>query len=153
MPIVECGFPDDALGQADQKLIAWGPTLLVDIGFDQNLFATGEPGPTLSSTASRIPALIDAGARDSCIDDGLARKLGLPLVDRVTVSGAGGAHRLNVYLGHIHSPDLMWTQWGRFAGVRLGEGGQAHRGLIGRTFLSSMLLVYDGRAGATKLAR
>ena len=153
MAIVECGFQDDSQGLASRKLLVWGPTLLVDIGFDPALFSGGRLDPTLKTGAPSIPALIDTGAGESCIDDGLARQLGLPLVDRAKLSGAGGAHELNVYLGHIHSPQLMWTQWGRFAGVRLGEGGQPHRALIGRAFLATMLMVYDGRTGTTRLAR
>jgi hypothetical protein len=43
--------------------------------------------------------------------------------------------------------------FGRFAGVHLQVGGQAHRALIGRSFLAGCTLVYDGKRGSVLLAR
>ena len=98
-----------------------------------------------------VPALIDTGAGDSCIDEDLANELGLPLVDRQTCSGVGGEHELNLYLGHIRIPGQQIC-WGRFIGAKLASGRQMHRALIGRAQLVGMILIYDGRTGAVTLS-
>jgi predicted aspartyl protease len=150
MPIIECGFPSDDAGDAADKLVSIGPTLFVDIGydgaFDPN--AGGVPAPQ----AQQIPALVDTGATESCIDDELAKELNLPLIDRQEIGGVGGKHIVNMYLAQIHTPSLAFTHYGRFAGVLLNEGGQSHRALIGRSFLQRFILIYDGMRGQVSLA-
>ena len=101
--------------------------------------------------STQVPALVDTGALESCIDIGLAEELGLPMVDRVRIAGAGGTHQAPVYLGHIFFPQIPDTQYGRFAGVRLSDGGQAHKALIGRTFLANYTMMYDGPSGRVAL--
>jgi hypothetical protein len=46
---------------------------------------------------------------------------------------------------------LNITQYGRFTGVHLQTGGQAHRAILGRTLLKECTLVYDGRTGSVKI--
>jgi hypothetical protein len=58
---------------------------------------------------------------------------------------------LNIYLCHIVIPGMR-IQWGRFAGVRLQDGGQVHKALIGRSMLRNALLVYDGNSGRVTFA-
>ncbi len=41
--------------------------------------------------------------------------------------------------------------YGLFAGVHLVAGGQSHKALIGRTFLRSFTMIYNGRTGAVTL--
>ena len=152
MPIADCGFADGQHGSGWDLLLRYGPTLHVDIGFDTDFdYGTSQSFP--ASTATRIPALVDTGATMSCIDDSLAQSLHLPLVDRQTVSGVGGQHTCDVYLAHIVAPTLEWFQWGLFYGVSLAAGGQLHQALIGRSFLQSMMLIYDGRTGLVQIAR
>jgi hypothetical protein len=67
--------------------------------------------------------------------------------------GVAGKQECNVYLAHLIAPVMAWFQWGLFYGVSLIEGGQVHQALIGRTFLQSMMLVYDGRTGRVQIAR
>jgi hypothetical protein len=98
-----------------------------------------------------IPALIDTGAAISCIDDYLARSLDLPVIDHGTVSGIAGATPVNFYLALVYVPDLDDTIVGPFAGVHLAAGGQVHRVLLGRTFLSGMVFQYDGKTGNLRL--
>ena len=107
---------------------------------------------TPDSQITSAPALIDTGAHQSCIDEALAQEIKLPVIDRQRVSGVGGETEVNVYLAHIHYPALNFTQWGRFSGARLQEGGQPHVALIGRTLLSQALLVYDGQLGNVTIA-
>jgi predicted aspartyl protease len=97
-------------------------------------------------------ALIDTGATESCIDEGLAQQLQLPLVNQQNTAGVGGVHVLNVYLAYLALPLLGHLQAGLFVGAQLAAGGTPHRALIGRTLLSDMLMVYDGRTGSVTLA-
>lgn len=168
MPIADCGFPaisvepntnPPILIYGADKLIQKGPTVSVEIGFDPGLM---HPDPVKvqaavaavnsAPPAKLLDALIDTGAYDSCIDEDLAQKLELPLVDQVTTAGVGGQHQLNVYLGYIRIVPLNLVQYGRFTGAKLQAGGQPHMALIGRTVMKGMVLVYDGRDGTVRLA-
>ena len=69
MTTTKCGFNDAAGVLGRDALVAYGPTLIVQIGFD----------PTYDPAKSTIPnlptdhhhALVDTGATISCIDIGL----------------------------------------------------------------------------------
>lgn len=58
-----------------------------------------------------------------------------------------------LYLAQITIPSLNVNEFGRFAGVHLQVGGQTHRALIGRSFLASCTLTYNGKTGSVTLAR
>jgi len=166
-------------------LLVHGPTILVEVGFNEALFQPGsvppvpqtepsfsqnrslqpdggqgtpsvESNPTMRTSSQTVIqatlALVDTGAGTSCIDDNLAISLNLPLVDVVRVGGAGGAHNLNLYLAKLSIPQLNYSKAGKFIGAKLSQGGQIHGALIGRDFLSDMLVVYDGTAGRIKLS-
>ena len=143
MPIVECGFPAGlslpiaspasppvTLSAAD-ALELRGPTVLVDIGFDPAFFGTtlppvpGASAPPIAIPSVQVPALLDTGASESCIDEQLAQRLQLPLIDTSTRAGIGGVITLSIYLAHIVIPTLA-IQFGRFTGVHLQAGGQHH---------------------------
>lgn len=159
MPLVDCGFPQAGDNPSPQQLLcAHGPTLYIDVGYDSNFdyanLAVAKATPeTPKSTASQVPALVDTGATESCIDNVLAVSLGLPEIDRLTISGVSGHDEVPVYLAHIVVPSLRLTQYGSFAGVKLTDGGQLHQVLIGRTFLQNMIMIYDGLRGQVTLAR
>jgi predicted aspartyl protease len=99
-----------------------------------------------------LPALVDTGATESCIDSGLAMRLNLPIIDRRSVSGVHGAGAVNVHLAHVHIPSLASTLYGPFCAVDLVAGGQAHHALIGRTFLQHFTMTYDGRTGTVTVS-
>lgn len=153
--IVEAGFAGRDLAEAAEALERHGPSLMVDIDFDQNFDYARQAnrGAAPVSRARNVLALVDTGASISCIDEVLARELDLPVVDRKRLSGAGGAMEVDFYLAHIVVPGLDFTQWGRFAAVRLSAGAARHQALIGRNFLRQMLLIYDGPAGKVRIAR
>lgn len=159
MPIVECGFPSTP-NPAD-TLVLTGPTIRVDIGFDLNIItagaaAAGVPPPAAAGPVSlmqNVPALIDTGAYQSCIDEDLAQQLQRPLINQAQSSGVHGPGMLNVYLAYISIPLLGTTQAGQFIGAKLNAGGQPHKALIGRMLLRDTLLVYDGRHGTVRIAR
>ncbi len=147
----KCGF-DSAPGGASGKdlLTAYGPTLLVDIGFDPT-YRPGVPPLAPIPGVRGIHALVDTGAAESCIDNRLAAQLKLPIVDRRPISGVHGQHMANVYVAQVHIPSLGFTIYGAFAGVDLSAGGQAHSALIGRTFLRNFTMVYEGRTGTVTI--
>ena len=151
MPTVECGFPTGGIPGLSPAAVLTriGPTVSVIIG-------SYPPSSGVAPTASQIqqvPALIDTGATLSCIDDMLAKQLQLQVVDQWITSGASGPVKLDVYLGQITIPSLNLTQFGRFAGVHLQMGGQAHRALIGRSLLAGCTLAYNGKTGSVLLTR
>ena len=146
MPTTHCGFPDQP-----NELIRYGPTLYVDIGFDASFIPAEGSVPNLQ--AKLLPALVDTGAMESCIDSALAQVLNLPIVNRRNVSGAHGAAPVNVHLAHIYVPSLNHTIYGQFAGVHLTAGGQPHTALIGRTFLQRFTMTYNGATGDVVLER
>ena len=140
-------------------LVATGPTIAVEIGFNQDLFHA-DPAVVQQAIASAhaqppaqlVDALIDTGAVESCIDEDLAKELQLPLIDQAEGSGIGGTEKFNIYLGYIRIAALGFLQYGRFMGVRLRAGKQPHQALLGRSVFKDMILVYDGRDGSVRLA-
>jgi predicted aspartyl protease len=131
-------------------LVAYGPTLLVHIGFDPT-FRPVQPAQRPNVPKQDFFALVDTGATECCIDSALADQLGLPVVDRQSISGVSGTRPVNLHLAHIYVPSLNFTMWGRFAGVELQAGGQPHLALIGRTFLAHFTMIYDGTTGDVTL--
>ena len=149
MPETLCGFQDGPERSAEQLLTTIGPTLGVCIGFDPSYRSGGNTPPLLPGT--QHPALVDTGATESCIDSSLAVLLHLPIVDRKALSGAHGKDEVNMHLAQIVIPSLSWTIVGQFAGVHLRAGGQPHFALIGRTFLRTFTMIYNGRTGSVTL--
>jgi predicted aspartyl protease len=143
---VEFGFPGNA------PLLAYhGPTLTVEVGFDVKWTASSRTRPR--ARGFELEALVDTGAQESCIDRMLASQLGLPVVDRQKVCGVHGLREVDVYLAQIYVPALDFTQHGSFAGVELKEGGHRQHILLGRGFLQSFTLTYEGASGTVTLAR
>lgn len=147
MARANCGFKDGPERSAPDLLVSWGPTILVDIGFDP-AFDPNHPHQVPAPSIRNVEALVDTGALENCIDSLLAAQLELPIVDRRHIAGAGGPHEVNVHLAHVRVPDLNQTIYGLFAGVHLSEGGQVHKVLLGRSFLRHFTLLYEGRAGS-----
>ena len=151
MPETLCGFNDVPGGAsgADQ-LVSYGPTLLVNIGFDPAYDSARGVLPVAGITG--INALVDTGATESCIDSMLAAQLNLPVVDRRFIAGVHGRQEINIHLAQVHVPALNFTLYGAFAGVHLAAGGQPHQALIGRTFLRHYTMVYEGKTGTVRLS-
>lgn len=149
MPSVQAGFKvgKNGLSTAD-LLVDLGPTLLVDIGLKSRA-ASGKP-PDLAEKG--IKALIDTGAGGDCIDDDLAVRLGIPITDEGVISGVGGRQHAFIYTARVYVPKLDRLLFQRFTGVKLADGGQWHRLILGRTFLRQYRLTYDGTSGAVELS-
>jgi hypothetical protein len=147
----KCGFSDGPAGKGQDLLVLHGPTLIVQIGFDPTFIPGKTDKPNLSSPG--YWALVDTGATASCIDSGLAMQLKLPVIDRQKIGGVSGLKEVNMHLAQMHIPGLAFTIYGSFAGVDLIAGGQAHYALIGRTFLRSFRMTYEGDTGTVTISR
>lgn len=149
MPSSPAGFKTgtNGLSPAD-LLVELGPTVRVDIG----LKSRSEAGRRPDLAEKRIRALIDTGAGGDCIDDELARRLALPITDEGEISGVGGRHSAFIYTARVYVPSLDRLLFQPFTGVKLEEGGQWHRVILGRTFLRRCRLVYDGASGEAVLS-
>ena len=144
MPSASAGFKRGKGGlSAADLLIQFGPTLLVDIGRKSRSRA----GETPDLEAKRIKALIDTGAGGDCIDEVLAKDLRLPITGEGEISGVGGRHRAFIYTARLYVPALDKLLFQQFTGVKLAEGQQFQRVILGRTFLRPYRLIYDGGTG------
>lgn len=148
MPSASAGIKagKDGLSAAD-LLVQIGPTLLVDIG----LKSRAAPGERPDLDGKRIKALIDTGAGGDCIDEDLAQELRLPITEVGEISGVGGRHQACIYTARLYVPALSRLLFQQFTGVKLTEGRQFQRVLLGRTFLRHYRLIYDGMTGQVEV--
>lgn len=148
MRTAEAGFNKGRAGEsAADLLVRVGPTLRVDIGLKSRAAPTEPPDLPLK----RVLALIDTGAGGECIDDELAQQLSLPVTEEGWISGVGGRHRAVIYTARIYVPSLDRLLFQRFTGVKLTEGDQAHRVILGRSFLRPYCLNYEGETGRVEI--
>ncbi len=148
MPSTPAGFKSGVAGEGPADLLVrLGPTLRVDIGLKSR--APAGEAPDLAE--KRVKALIDTGAGGDCIDDELARRLRLPIHDEGEISGVGGRHHAFIYTARIYVPELKRLLFQPFTGVKLHEGEQWHRVILGRTFLRHYRLAYDGTTGRVEI--
>ncbi|PZR34984.1 MAG: hypothetical protein DI526_08675 [Caulobacter segnis] len=148
MPSAQAGFKagTPTASPAD-LLVQLGPTLLVDIGLKSRSPAGDKP----DLPKKKIKALIDTGAGGDCIDDDLARSLGLQIMDEGEISGVGGRHRAYIYTARIYIPSLERLLFQPFTGVKLQQGDQWHGVILGRSFLRSYKLAYNGADGTVSI--
>ena len=151
MPTADAGFEGGVPNLTPQQALAqFGPTLHVRVGFDWVF----EPGysffPQLPEDL--LPALVDTGAGESCIDSVLAQEMDLPVVDHDTIAGVGGEFETDIYLAQIYIPSLNMTLYGEFAAVHLISSGQPYSALLGRTFLQNVTMSYEGRTGVVLIS-
>lgn len=148
MRSIPAGFRFGAAGESQADLLVrLGPTIKVDIGAKSRSLA----GDTPDLPEKDVKALIDTGAGGDCIDDGLARRLNLHIHDEGEISGVGGRHHAFIYTARIYIPKLDRLLFQPFTGVKLQEGEQWHRVILGRSFLRGYRLLYDGVAGQVEI--
>lgn len=148
MRTTQAGFKSGKDGESAADLLArLGPTILVDIGL-RSRAPIGQP-PDLP--AKRVRALIDTGAGSDCIDEKLAQALRLPVSGEAEISGIGGRHNALIYTARLYVPDLDRLVFQSFAGVKLEDGDQWHRVILGRTFLRPYRLNYEGETGRVEI--
>jgi hypothetical protein len=148
MPSLQAGFK---VGRDNETpadlLVRFGPTIVVDIGM-KSRSAPGEP-PDLPM--KNVKALVDTGAGGDCIDDDLARTLGLQISDEGVISGVGGRHRAFIYTARLYIPSANKLLFQRFTGAKLQQGDQWQRVILGRSFLREYRMTYDGSDGSVSL--
>ena len=95
--------------------------------------------------------MIDTGATISCVDRGVAVKIGLPLIHTRKISSATDPDAsVPVYSGKVNVAQFG-TETLELLGVDIqGEGLMM---LIGRDVLKSSVLIYNGVAASFSLAR
>lgn len=148
MPSAQAGFrAGTATASPADLLVQLGPTLLVDTG----LKSQSPAGATPDLLKKKIKALIDTGAGGDCIDDDLARSLGLPIIDEGEISGVGGRHWAYIYTARIYVPSLERLLFQPFTGVKLQQGDQWHGVILGRSFLRQYKLAYNGADGSVSI--
>ena len=146
--MVQAGFKSGRDGATPGDLLErFGPTLLVDIGLKSR--STAGERPDLPTKGVR--ALIDTGAGGDCIDDDLAKSIGLPITDEGEISGIGGKQHAFICTARLYVPKLNRLLFQPFTGVKLQEGQQWHRVILGRTFLRPFSMRYDGPSGAVAI--
>ena len=148
--MISGGFSDRPGLSGREALIRYGPTILVEIGFDAGFEDSDEERPDIPDDL--FPALVDTGASENCIDADLARRLGLPLGGQRDLAGITGVSNFDYYPAQIYVPGLERTIYGQFAGVHIQAGGQSQYAIIGRDFLQYYLMAYDGRSGRVTIS-
>jgi len=144
MASVQCGFPGDP-----NRLVDEGPYVWVQVGFDPTYNPDED---VMSGFAGReYLALIDTGATESCVDDTLARALELPVVDSRSIVGIHGPRLTPSYNAQFHIPSIGVTYDGQFAGIPLRSSGTPFFALLGRDFLSTVSMAYNGDTGSVTL--
>ena len=128
-----------------------GPEILVNIGFDDKWRITLTLPPIPDAPSLR--ALIDTGARESCIDRALAERLALPQVDRRFVRSVAGLVEVDYFRAQVHIPSLHFALSGPFAALPLVQIGFKFEALLGRTFLEYVRVEYDGPTGTCDILR
>jgi len=128
-----------------------GPILQVTVTIEANagkgLVAQGKSLPTPESGL----ALIDTGATGTCIDDAVAQKLGLPVIDVAKMTSATHKDQeCKVYPVQIAIPPALILNSPRTIGAALAPQGLLV--LIGRDVLRNCTLFYNGPTGQFTIA-
>lgn len=148
MPSVQAGFKTGTpTASPADLLVQMGPTLRVDIGMKSRSLPGEEPDLPMKN----VKALIDTGAGGDCIDDDLARSLGLQISDEGEISGVGGRHRAFIYTARLYIPSAGKLLFQQFTGVKLQQGDQWQRIILGRLFLRQYRMTYNGADGSVVL--
>jgi len=130
-------------------LVMRGPCVQVTVTIEQNaakaLLAQGKSVPSKAGWA-----MIDTGASNTCIDDQVAKELGLPVIDVGSMQSASHEkHPCNVYPVQIVT-QVVTLNSPRTMGANLAKQGLLV--LIGRDVLAVCNLFYNGPSGQFTLS-
>lgn len=133
-------------------LAARGPCVQVTLGISKS-FAQQlqQQGQSLPQPVSGL-ALIDTGAISTCIDAGIASRIGLPVIDVVNMASASHAStQQNIHPVQIEVVGLpISIDAPRSMGVLLANQGLI--ALLGRDVLQQCTLFYNGLTGQITLS-
>ena len=127
---------------AEKNLQKYGPLIQVIIAPAKTAAEPDTPGHSVN-------ALIDTGASLCCIDEILAKKIGLRLVNHRPLHGVAGEKLHPVYYGSLTIPSLNLKYRGQLTGAKLSEN---HPILLGRDILEQVIMIYDGPTGQITLS-
>jgi predicted aspartyl protease len=151
---LEARTPDGRVVQGPPAiaLLQAGPWVQVVVSVPRSIADQLEPHGMAVSEPVAGRAIIDTGASVTCIDNDVAAKLGLPAIDRVTMTSAShDAIEQNVYPLQIQVVGLPFQiNVPRAMGANLAPQGIV--ALIGRDFLQHCTLFYNGLTGSITLA-
>lgn len=152
VPILRTVYPQIKQGPSPRQILySAGPRVQVVIGqAPPPADASGAAPPEPAVPDRTVTALLDTGATQCCITDQLAQELQLQVIDRRMVGGAAGQNEHNVYLGRIAIPALGIEIRGRLIGVTMEPQMPV---ILGRDFLSMVVLIYDGMTGSFTICR
>ena len=142
MSVARAQYPGAEKGQEPFALTRYGTTVEVTVS---PLVHDGKR-PLKEVTH----ALIDTGAEESCIDERLARRLRMPVVDRQNLLGRESREH-NVYAANIVVHDLELAVQGRFVGIDFILEDIPQGVILGRTFLEGVVMIYNGLKGEATL--
>jgi len=133
-------------------LLQNGPFVQVVVGLAQSLAEQlVQQGHAVPQPTAGV-ALVDTGASTTCIDEALAQRLGLPVIDVVQMTSASHAGtQANVYpiqMEIVGSPIIVNVP--RAIGANLTPQGIV--ALIGRDYLQHCTLFYNGLTGEITLS-
>ena len=95
-------------------------------------------------------ALIDTGAAATCVDESLARRVGLAVVDAGPISSATHEHHVvPIFACRLEISGLGTINCPRAMGVTIENQGLV--AVIGRDVLKSTVLIYNGSEGTYSL--
>lgn len=105
-------------------------------------------GPSQTSDAElhlQTNALIDTGASDVCIDYRLAEQLGLKMVSQTRVGVVGSTAPAAIYMGRLKVPEIGFDRVMPLYALKLKH--PSHEVLLGRSFLQSYVVTFNGPSG------
>jgi predicted aspartyl protease len=132
----------------------FGPRLAIEVALPilrstGTSVSTAQPQGLRSST---VPALIDTGAGRTVLTPEAVRKVGLPLVDRTTLSRAGGRdEKVGVHVASLRFSNSALATIEVIQVLCCDLPDQPVHCLIGRDILARWLFTYDGRVGAWRI--
>lgn len=137
-------------------LFNFGPLINVSITLPKALETIyTQQGKALPAPITGI-ALIDTGAKKTCVHDAIMEQLGVNTIGQVTSHTANGSRQCNTYPAHFNFPganiEVDFTSV-----IEVDLTGQIFNGqqiiaLIGRDVLSKTIFVYNGTLGMYTLA-
>lgn len=107
-------------------------------------------GLTGAAPSIRTRGLIDTGASDVCIDYRIAQQLGLRQIDQQDVGIVGATVPAAIYSGVLAVPDLSFSD--RLPLYALKVRRPTHEVLLGRSFLRSFIVTFNGPLGTFHFA-
>lgn len=124
-----------------------GPVITIE-GIVIDVIVHREPN---AASEDGVPAFLEHGASDTCIDYRIAHALKLRQIDQRTIGTVGGPIQVAVFLGVLEIPQLNFKRLDRFFAPKIERINYSI--LIGRSVLREFLFTYDGPANVCHFAR